>query len=277
MRFEAAIILWMLLTSGLGFTQPPSLKTRPPAQSPAQTAVETAYYAGPGVSPPELLPIDFNDVAASHCDHFNGSLVLSAVIDSRGMPHQIYFVKPTGDDLDKIAIRVLKKERFKPGTHNGAPVATVVAIQMDMKACLEERQIDGGQVAYAIALRSLPNQKIELKHAPYEGAILPMNNAIEDAPPIKLRGDITPPKPLKAPDPPFSQYARENKIQGVCTLSLIVDANGLPQNVRIAKSLEASLDQRAIETVERWRFRPAMNGATPIAVEVSVEVDFHLN
>lgn len=277
MRIESVVILAVVIAGGHGFTQQPSLKTRPPAQSSDQTAKELAYYAGPGVSAPELLPIKLNDEAASHCNRFDGSLVLSAVVDVQGVPHQIYFAKPTGDDLDKIAIRVLKKERFKPGTHNGAPVATVVAIQMDMKACLEERQIDGGQVAYAIALRSLPNQKIELQHAPYEGAILPINNAIEDAPPIKLRGDITPPKPLKAPGPPFSQYARENKIQGVCTLSLIVDANGLPQNVRIAKSLEASLDERAIKTVERWRFRPAMNGATPIAVEVSVEVDFHLN
>jgi protein TonB len=36
------------------------------------------------------------------------------------------------------------------------------------------------------------------------------------------------------------------------------------------------LDEKAIETVKTWKFDPAMKDGKPVAVQIIVEVAFHL-
>jgi TonB family protein len=88
---------------------------------------------------------------------------------------------------------------------------------------------------------------------------------------------ISPPIPISQTEPEYSDYARKERIQGICVLSVIVDANGVPQNVHVVRSLEPSLDDNAVDAVKQYRFKPAMkDGTTPVPVMVTVEVDFHL-
>ena len=101
---------------------------------------------------------------------------------------------------------------------------------------------------------------------------------IPNATPLHKAGDgVTPPALLYTPEPEYSKYAKKKRIQGVCLVGMIVDAEGIPQNVHIVKSLEPSLDQNAIEAVKKYRFRPAMkDGKTPVPVVVNIEVNFRL-
>lgn len=89
-------------------------------------------------------------------------------------------------------------------------------------------------------------------------------------------GGVSAPRAIYAPEPEFSEEARKAKYQGVCTLGLIVDANGRPSNIRVLSSLGMGLDEKAIEAVKNWKFEPAMKDGHPVAVEIAVEVDFHL-
>ncbi len=94
---------------------------------------------------------------------------------------------------------------------------------------------------------------------------------------FQVGGRISAPTPIYSPDPEFSDEARRAKYQGVCVVSLIVDAQGNPQNVRVVRALGMGLDEKAIETVQKWKFKPAMkDGRTPVPVMITVEVDFHL-
>jgi TonB family protein len=36
------------------------------------------------------------------------------------------------------------------------------------------------------------------------------------------------------------------------------------------------LDEKAIEAVSRWRFRPATFNGQPVATQIAIQVDFHL-
>ena len=93
----------------------------------------------------------------------------------------------------------------------------------------------------------------------------------------QVGGRIAAPTPIYDPDPEFSDEARRAKYQGVCVVSLIVDAQGNPQNVRVVRTLGMGLDEKAIETVQKWKFKPALkDGKTPVPVMITVEVDFHL-
>jgi TonB family protein len=75
----------------------------------------------------------------------------------------------------------------------------------------------------------------------------------------------------------FSDEARRAKYQGVCLVSLIVDTQGNPQNIRVARSLGKGLDEKAIEAVRQYKFSPAMkDGQTPVPVMITIEVNFRL-
>src|ERR1700736_1847783 len=89
-------------------------------------------------------------------------------------------------------------------------------------------------------------------------------------------GGVSAPRVIYQPDVEFSDEARKAKYQGTCTLMLVVDAAGRPTNIRVGSSLGMGLDEKAIEAVRKWRFEPAMKNGHPVAVEIAVEVDFHL-
>ncbi len=89
--------------------------------------------------------------------------------------------------------------------------------------------------------------------------------------------NIVAPYPIKTVDAEFSPEARRAKYQGVCVVSLIVDAQGNPQNPRVVRSLGMGLDEKAIEAVLKYKFHPAMkDGQTPVPVMVQIEVNFKL-
>jgi periplasmic protein TonB len=90
-------------------------------------------------------------------------------------------------------------------------------------------------------------------------------------------GGISAPVPLNDVEAEFSDEARRAKYQGVCLVGLIVDAQGMPQNVHVIRPLGMGLDEKALEAVRKYRFKPAMkDGKTPVPVPITVEVNFRL-
>jgi TonB family protein len=93
----------------------------------------------------------------------------------------------------------------------------------------------------------------------------------------QVGGRVSGPVPLFQPEAEFSDEARRAKYQGVCLVGLIVDAQGNPQNVHIVRALGMGLDEKAMEAVRKYKFKPAMrDGRTPVAVPVNIEVNFRL-
>jgi protein TonB len=93
---------------------------------------------------------------------------------------------------------------------------------------------------------------------------------------FRMGSGATPPRAIFSPEPEFSEEARKAKYQGVCTLGVVVDAQGRPTNIRVLSSLGMGLDEKAIAAVKTWRFEPAMKDGHAVRFEIAVEVDFHL-
>lgn len=93
---------------------------------------------------------------------------------------------------------------------------------------------------------------------------------------FRVGGGISAPRPIATPDPEYTEEARRAKFQGTCVLGLIVDADGRPRDIRIARGVGLGLDQKAMEAVRQWRFEPAMKDGRAVAVQISVEVSFRL-
>lgn len=90
-------------------------------------------------------------------------------------------------------------------------------------------------------------------------------------------GDVTAPKAIFAPEPEFSEAARKAGYQGTCVLSLIVDTNGRPRDIRLVRKVGMQLHEKAIQALREWTFEPAQKGGKPVEVAIEVEFSFHLD
>ena len=77
-------------------------------------------------------------------------------------------------------------------------------------------------------------------------------------------------------DPEYSEEARKAKYSGVVVLSIEVDQTGRTRNLRVAKGVGLGLDEKAIEAVRQWRFKPGLKNGKPVIVRAQVEVNFRL-
>jgi TonB family protein len=77
-------------------------------------------------------------------------------------------------------------------------------------------------------------------------------------------------------EPSYTEEAREARVSGIVLASLAVDPSGKPQNVTVVKGLGHGLDEKAVEAVRQWRFRPGMKDGMPVTVGIKVAVNFRL-
>jgi TonB family protein len=92
----------------------------------------------------------------------------------------------------------------------------------------------------------------------------------------QIGGGVSEPKVIYSVDPEFSDEARRAKYQGVVLIALIVDKDGNPQSVHVARALGMGLDEKAMEAVRQFKFKPALREGKPVACYATVEVNFRL-
>ncbi len=92
----------------------------------------------------------------------------------------------------------------------------------------------------------------------------------------RIGGGVSAPVALYTPEPEFSEEARKAKVAGNVVVYLQVDTNGKPVNVRVLRGIGMGLDEKAIEAVRQYKFKPAMENGHPVRVEMNVEVNFQI-
>ena len=92
----------------------------------------------------------------------------------------------------------------------------------------------------------------------------------------RVGGGVSAPVPIFRPEPEYSEEARKAKFQGSVIVALVVDEKGNPQSIRVVRPLGLGLDEKAIEAVQKWRFKPGLKEGRPVAVSAQIEVSFRL-
>jgi len=87
---------------------------------------------------------------------------------------------------------------------------------------------------------------------------------------------VSSPEVIYKVEPEFSEEARKAKFMGVVTVTLIVNTQGLPQDVHVIRGVGMGLDDKAVEAVRQYKFKPAMENGHPVPVRVNVEVNFQI-
>jgi TonB family protein len=92
----------------------------------------------------------------------------------------------------------------------------------------------------------------------------------------RIGGGVSAPVILYKVEPEYSEEARKAKYQGTVVLSIVIDEQGRPRDIKVIRPLGMGLDEKAIEAVSKWRFRPGYKDGKPVAVLATVEVNFRL-
>src|SRR5579863_1474823 len=87
-------------------------------------------------------------------------------------------------------------------------------------------------------------------------------------------GDVTAPIPIYAPEPGYSEEARKAKYSGVAAVAATIDQAGNVADIQTLKPVGLGLDEKAVEVVRTWKFKPALRNGVPVKVRVDVEVTF---
>jgi TonB family protein len=260
MRGAGLLVAFLALTASAAWaqgevaptTQDGPINIKPSAPRPDKDGV---YSPGPGISPPLII----DRVAAAYpndapADAIQGNSLVSLVIGADGVPTDIQVVRTHGANFDTAAIEALRQSKFEPGTLDGKPVPVRIYARTPF--------FDDKRPAYS---------RILLRIGPNGGALPPAQNNANS-----LRQGDTPPAIVRSVNAEFSDDARRNRIQGIVLVSLLVNEEGIPIDLSVTKGMGHGLDEKALEAVSQYRFRPAMRDGVPIESRITVEVNFRL-
>jgi periplasmic protein TonB len=93
---------------------------------------------------------------------------------------------------------------------------------------------------------------------------------------FRIGGGVSRPELIYRVEPEYSDEARKAKFQGTVVLYVVVDSKGFARDIKVIRPLGLGLDQKAIEAVQKWKFKPGMKDGKPVNVEAQIEVNFRL-
>ena len=80
---------------------------------------------------------------------------------------------------------------------------------------------------------------------------------------------------LREVAPTYPAMARAARVEGIVIVEAIVGPNGKVQDARVLRS-SPLLDAAALDAVRQWEFTPTLLNGIPIAIVMTVTVDFRL-
>ena len=174
-----------------------------------------------------------------------GTVVVYAEIRKDGSPENLRILRSLGFGLDEEAIRAVQQWRFEPDPEGElGRVATYVPVRFRL-----DRQIYGAQLASA-------NRQADIFQI--------------------AEGGITAPKIISRMGPSYTEEARTAKVSGTVVLFAEISNAGDVGNVVVLHGLGKGLDESAVRTIKQWKFSPALKDGRPVAVMITIEMNFSL-
>jgi len=94
--------------------------------------------------------------------------------------------------------------------------------------------------------------------------------------PVHIGGSVKAPILTYSVEPEFSEEARKAKFSGDVQVYLWVDEQGNPSHIRVIRGVGMGLDEKAVEAVRQYKFKPAMRDGKPVKVDMYINVDFSI-
>ena len=177
-----------------------------------------------------------------------GIVVLHAIISKAGTVEQLQVVSGP-EMLRASALDAVRQWTYKPYLLNGQPTEVETTINVN----------------YTL-VDPVPPAEEQGPQDPGSASLTPR----------KVGGAVSAPTLAYQVSPQYTDQAKKAKLNGIVLLNLVVDAQGLPQNVRVVRGVGMGLDEKAIEAVKQYKFKPAMENGEPVPVQLNMEVNFKI-
>jgi len=142
----------------------------------------------------------------------------------------------------------------------------------DLQGALKEDRVAAKQSPLDSGLRSK-----------YEELAKKLNVNIQNKPaqldatgrePFAVGGDVAAPVPTSHPEPAYPSKAPRSRFKGTTVLSIVVDAQGNVTDTQVVKPLGVGFDEKALEAVRKWKFKPGTRGGVAVPARVIVQISF---
>lgn len=153
-------------------------------------------------------------------------------------------LRSLGYGLDQEAIRAVQQWRFEPSLQNGQVIRAATYVPVNFRL---QRQIYDAR---------LPSQG---------------GNEV-----FQITDGVTIPKIISRVVAPYTDEARAAKLEGKIVLLIEITSAGRVENVVVLREMGKGMDESAVQAIKRWKFSPATKDGRPVAVMVTVEMNFSL-
>jgi hypothetical protein len=83
-------------------------------------------------------------------------------------------------------------------------------------------------------------------------------------------GNVVPPELISSEPAEYPDDARLRQIDGLCSMSLVVGIQGIPQDIHVLHCTDPSFDESSVNAISQYRFKPALTqDGRPIAATVA--------
>ena len=94
--------------------------------------------------------------------------------------------------------------------------------------------------------------------------------------PMRIGHGVREPKKIFDVAPVYPDIALRARVQGAVILEAVINERGTVERIKVLRSVTL-LDAAAVDAVSRWRYTPTLLNGTPVAVLMSITVNFTLN
>lgn len=95
--------------------------------------------------------------------------------------------------------------------------------------------------------------------------------------PTKADDAIEPPVPVRMVPPKFPTEMRREGTGGVVTVKCTIDEKGNVTEPVVEKASNDAFVPPALEALKKWKFKPAKKGGAPVALKVSIPIQFSIS
>lgn len=107
-------------------------------------------------------------------------------------------------------------------------------------------------------------------------ALPPPPRALVERAPVKIGGQIQPPRRIVSVAPIYPPHAQAARIDGTVEIEALIGEDGKVRNATVVKG-KPLLNEAALTAVRQWVFTPTRLNGEPVAVIMTVTVVFSLN
>jgi len=199
--------------------------------------------------------------------------------------------KPARLDADRIVMSMLSQIQSGPDSANwlaravalralaeaGLGNADAAAWDWNVALSLRPRVAALDLTPYGVAGEFFHGEEFRKRSTP-----TPDNAAGEDEPRVVTNQDpekesaseITPPEKVRAPKPDYPLAKNLGCIQQLVLVSVAIDREGRTFSPRFAAGTDPVFAVAALETVRRWKFKPARRDGEPVVVDYVITMNF---